>query len=184
MAKVHFGTELSGREESHETPSHWECHRGSITIYTHTHKNMLRLWCVCIRQNDGSLWITMMIRTALLCSAHTKAHIIYYRISLQCVDGSGFAWTVVIKCHKKEGLITILHSILKCRNICMKKVFAIIHFNLHMDDRVTDFVTDLLRGFRASPFIRRRLDLGGQNWPWPAGTKQSVLSLHVCVCSH
>jgi len=36
---------------------------------------------------------------------------------------------------------------------------------------------------QSHPSIWCRLNLGGQNWPWPAGMKQSVSSLYVCVCS-
>ncbi len=126
--------------------------------HTHTHTTVL---CASHRMME-SLWIIMMLRTALLCRKHTSKHK-NYSVYSACV------W---------------VRFCLDCGCQIYRSMFATIHLNLHMDNRLTDFVTDLLRGFKASPLIWCGLDLGGQNWPWPAGTKQSVLSLYVCVCSH
>lgn len=110
-----------------------------------------------------------MIRTALVCrkhmSTHTKTIIIHhYRLLIVCV------------CVRVRFCLDCGCQMLKI----YRSMFATIHLNLHMDNRLTD----LLRGFRASPLIWCCLNLGGQNWPWPAGTKQSVLSLYVCVYVH
>ncbi len=125
--------------------------------HTHTHTTVL---CASHRMME-SLWIIMMLRTALLCRKHTSKHKNYSVYSV-CV------W---------------VRFCLDCGCQIYRSMFATIHLNPHMDNRLTDFVTDLLRGFKAS-----HLSDVVSIWVVKTGLDQpersSLFCLFMCVYVH